>query len=251
MIDRVDVAGDQVSRFSVGACDHERGRAHHVGRQARRRQLGHRLARGHKHLAAHVAAFFHRSQLVFEVHARRTRLDHRLHQLEGVQHAAETGFGVGDDGREEVDVVLAFRPLNLVGALERVVDALDHHRHRVDGVERLVGVHLAGRVRVTRHLPARQVDRLQAGLDLLHRLVAGQRAERVDERLGVDQRPELFGTALGDGVFDRERTTQPNHIGGAVAALHAFPARVARPVLLQGGDLLFTGQLGHVEAPRG
>jgi hypothetical protein len=41
------------------------------------------------------------------VNARGARLDHRLHQLERVQHAAEAGLGVGDDGREEIDVALA------------------------------------------------------------------------------------------------------------------------------------------------
>jgi hypothetical protein len=43
------------------------------------------------------------------VHARGARLDHRLHQLEGVEHAAETRLGVGDDRREPVDVALALR----------------------------------------------------------------------------------------------------------------------------------------------
>jgi hypothetical protein len=52
-------------------------------------------------------------------------LDHRLHQLEGVEHAAEAGLGIGDDRREAVDLVLAFGPLDLVGAGEGVVDALD------------------------------------------------------------------------------------------------------------------------------
>jgi hypothetical protein len=70
-----------------------------------------------------VAALLHARQLVLEVHAGSTRFDHRLHQFEGVEHAAEARFGVGHDGREEVDVVLALAPLDLVGALEGVVDA--------------------------------------------------------------------------------------------------------------------------------
>jgi hypothetical protein len=79
------------------------------------------FARRHQHLAAHVAAFLHRGQLVFEVDAGAPGVDHRLHQLEGVEHAAEAGLGIGDDRREVVDVagvarVLAFRPLDLVGA---------------------------------------------------------------------------------------------------------------------------------------
>jgi hypothetical protein len=71
-----------------------------------------------------------------------------------------------------------FGPLDLVGAGEGVVDALDHHRHRVGRIQRLVGIHFTGQVGVASHLPAGQVDRLQAGLDLLHGLVAGQRPGR-------------------------------------------------------------------------
>jgi hypothetical protein len=46
-----------------------------------------------------VAALLLRRELVFEVDAGRTRFDHRLHQLEGVQRSAEAGLGVGDDRR--------------------------------------------------------------------------------------------------------------------------------------------------------
>jgi hypothetical protein len=52
--------------------------------------------------------------------------------------------------------------LDLVGALEGVVDALHNLGHRVHGVQALVGVGLQGRVGITCHLPARQVDGLQA-----------------------------------------------------------------------------------------
>jgi hypothetical protein len=87
----------------------------------------------------------------------------------------------------------------------------DHLRHRVDRIQRLVRIHLARDVGVRRDLPARQVDRLEAGLDLLHRLVAGQRAERVDEGLFVDQLPELLGAAPASvcsiGNDPRRRTT--------------------------------------------
>ena len=79
-------------------------------------ELVDRFARRHEDLAAHVAALLHRRQLVLEVHAGGARLDHRLHELERVQHAAEARFRVGDDGREEVDVAGAFHVLDLVGA---------------------------------------------------------------------------------------------------------------------------------------
>jgi hypothetical protein len=82
-------------------------------------------------------------------------------------------------------------------------------------------------------LPAGQVDGLQAGLHLLHRLVAGHRAERVHERFVVDQAPQLFGAAARERVLDVNRAAQPDHLFGGVAALNALPARVLRPVLLQ------------------
>jgi hypothetical protein len=179
------------------------------------------------------------------VHARGAGLNHGLHQLEGVQHAAEAGFRVGHDGGEEVDVVLAFAPLDLVRALEGGVDLLDDLGHGVHRVQRLVGVHLAVAVGVASDLPARQVDRLQAGFHLLHGLVAGQRAQRVDEGLGVHQAPQLLGAALGQRVLDLDGAAQTHHVGGGVAAGDALPAGVLGPVLLEGGDLLVTGEAGH------
>ena len=161
------------------------------------------------------------------------RVDHRLHQLEGVQHAAEPGLGVGDDRREEVDVALAFHVLDLVGAHERVVDPAHDLRHRVDRVERLVRIHLAGDVRVGGDLPAGQVDGLEARLHLLQRLVAGHRAQRVDERLVVHQLPQLLGAAARERVLDVDRAAQAHDVLRRVAALDALPARVLRPVLLE------------------
>ena len=49
----------------------------------------------------------------------------RLHDFEGVERAAESGFGVGDDGGEPVDVVAAFDAVDLIGAAEGAIDALD------------------------------------------------------------------------------------------------------------------------------
>ncbi len=154
-----------------------------------------------------MAALLHGSELVLEVHAGGASLDHRLHQFEGVQHTAEPGLGIGHDGREVVNVagvvrVLAFHPLDLVGARERVVDAADDGGHGVHGIQRLVRVHLTGQVRVASDLPAGQIDGLEARLHLLHRLVARQRAQRVDERLIVDQAPQLLRAALRERVLD-------------------------------------------------
>ncbi len=164
---------------------------------------------------------------------RRARIDHRLHQLERVQHAAEAGLGIGDDRREEIDVALAFHVLDLVGAHQRVVDPAHDLRHRVDRIERLVRIHLAGDVGVGGDLPARKVDRLQAGLHLLQRLVAGHRAERVHERLVVHQLPQLLRAAARERVLDVNRSAQAHDVLRRVAALDALPAGVFRPVLLE------------------
>ena len=211
-------------------------------------ELLHGFGGRHQHLATHVAALLDGSELVFEVHAARAGADHGLHQFERVEHAAEAGFGVGHDRREVVDVALvagvrALGPLDFVGAAEGVVDALDHGRHRVHRIQRLVGVHRRVAVVVGGDLPARQVDRLDAGLDLLHGLAAGERAEAVDVGLAVHEVPQLFGAAAGQRVLDRERAAQPHHVGGAVAALDAFPARVGGPVFFEGGNLLFAAEL--------
>ncbi|MMZ69134.1 hypothetical protein D1872_319150 [compost metagenome] len=57
----------------------------------------HRFLARHQHLATHVAALLDGGELIFEVHTGGARFNHPLHQLEGVQHAAETGFGIRDD----------------------------------------------------------------------------------------------------------------------------------------------------------
>ncbi len=156
------------------------------------------------------------------------------------------GLGVGDDRREEVDVFLvarvhATRALDLVGALERRVDALHDLRHRVDRVQRLVGVHRHVAVVVGGDLPARQVDRLDAGLDLLHRLARGERAEAVDVRLGGHQLPQLLGAEARERVVDLHVAAQPDDVLGLVGPLDALPARVVVPVLAQCGCSL----VGH------
>ena len=90
---------------------------------------------------------------------------------------------------------------DLVGAQQRVVDPADHLRHRVGRVQALVGVGVAGQVRVTGDLPTRQVDGLQAGAHLLHGHVAGQRAERVDVLQVVQLLPQHLRAAAGQRVL--------------------------------------------------
>ena len=163
----VDVRGDQVGGFRIGAGEQDGRRAGDVGGQTRGGQLGDVFAGRHEHLAAHVAALLHRGELVFEVHARGAGFDHRLHQFERVQHAAETGFGVGHDRREVVDVafvarILAFRPLDLVGARQRVVDAL-HDRAAPSWPDTATGPGTFRRRRWRRPPPASPTGRSPSG----------------------------------------------------------------------------------------
>jgi hypothetical protein len=186
-----------------------------------------------------------------------TRGDHVLHQFEGVQHAAEAGFRIGHDGQEVVDEFLvaridAARPLDFVGTLEGIVDAADHGRHRVVGIQRLVRIHGLRGVAVGGDLPARQIDRLEAGLGLLHRLSGGDGAEGIDVtllRAAIDGSPQLFRAALGQRVVDGEGAAQADDVVGAVTALDAFPAGIFGPVLGQGGGLCFA--ISHVQSSEG
>jgi hypothetical protein len=213
--------------------------AFHVGGEARGVQGADVLGDRHQHLAAQVAALLLGGELVLEVDAGGARLDHRPHQLVGVERAAEAGLGVGDDRRHVVGLVvgLAVRALegrDLVGAAQRVVDALDDGRDAVHRVERLVGVHGGGRVGVRRHLPAGQVDGLQPRLHLLERLHARERAERVHVGLALQELPQAPGAAVGQGVLHPEGTGQALHVRGGVVAADALEAAGLVPVAAEG-----------------
>ena len=116
--------------------------------------------------------------------------------------------------------------LDLVGALQRLVDPPAELGAGIGRVERLVGIHGAGGVGVGGDLPARKIDRLEAGPDHLHRLVAGDRAQRVDMALAAEQLPEPGRAAAGEAVFDCDRAAQPLDVAGPVGPLDAVePAR--------------------------
>ena len=70
--------------------------------------------------------------------------------------------------------------VDLVRAQQSLVQATHGLGHAVRRVEALVGVGLPRQVGVSRHLPAAQIDGLEPGAHLLHRLAAGQGAERRD-----------------------------------------------------------------------
>ena len=195
-----------------------------VGREPRGDEVADRPRGREQHLAAHVAALLLRRELVLEVHAGGAGGDHRLRQLEHVEVAAEARLAVGDDRDEPVDVVLALGVVDLVGALERGVDPAHDLGHGVDRVEALVGVHLAREVGVGGDLPAAQVDRLEPGAHLLHRLVAGAGAERGDVVALVQQLPQLLGAVAGERVLDRQAAAELLDLLGPIRPLHPLPA---------------------------
>ena len=150
----VDVRGDQLGAFGVGAGDRDGRRAHDVGGQTGGDQIAFMRLGRDQHLAAQVAALLLRRQLVLEVDAGGARLDEGLHDLEAVQRAAEAGFRIGDDRGEPVALGAALGVLDLVGALQGAVDAAAQFRRGVRRVQRLVRIHGRSGVGVGRDLPA-------------------------------------------------------------------------------------------------
>ncbi len=112
----------------------------------------------------------------------------------------------------------------------------DDGRHRVGGVEALVGVGVPAEVGVRGDLPAGQVDGLEAGPDLLDRLVAGEGAEGVDVVLGVQEVPEALGAEPGEGVLLLDGSAQPHDVVRGVGAVDAGPPGVGVPVMAQLGS---------------
>ena len=102
LIARIDVAGDECGCVRIGPCDQQRGHVQDVGREARGDEVAHGGRGRDQHLAAHVATFFLRGQLVLEVHAGGAGLDHGLGQLEDIERTAKAGLAVGDDGGEPI-----------------------------------------------------------------------------------------------------------------------------------------------------
>ena len=98
--------------------------------------------------------------------------------------------------------------LDLIGTLQRAVDAAAEFGTGIGRIEALVGIHRARGIGVGRNLPAREIDRRQARARLLHRLVAGHGTEGVHIRHGVERFPQTVGRPLGERIGDREGTAQ-------------------------------------------
>ncbi len=118
--------------------------------------------------------------------------------------------------------------LDLVGTLEGAVDAAAQFRTGIGGIEALVGIHRASGVGVGGDLPARQIDRRQARARLLHRLVAGDGAERIDVGLFLQRLPKPIGALLGQRIGDRHRAAQLLHFGRAIGTADAIETSCGR-----------------------
>jgi hypothetical protein len=134
--------------------------------------------------------------------------------------------------------------VDLIGALERVVDPAYHGGNAVHRIEALVGIHLPRAVGVRRNLPAAQIDPLEAGRHLLHRLVAGQGAQRAHRRPGGDQVPQALGAQPRQRMLDVDAATQAHHVLRAVAALDSAPAGIVLPGI---ADLIGAARVRHGE----
>ena len=133
-------------------------------------------------------------------------------QFENIERPTKTGFGIGHDRHEPIDIVLTFGVRDLVGALQSLIDPFNHSRHAVCRIKTLIGIHLAGEIGVGRDLPAAEINRFQSRFDLLNRLIPGERAESVDEWLGLKQTPKLFRAAPRQGVSDDDVALQALNI---------------------------------------
>ena len=247
-ISLVDVGGEQGGAVGIGP-GHDQGRhIHHVGGETRRLQGSNVLRGRHQDLAPHVAAFLLCRQLVFVMDTGGAGLDEPLGELEDVERAAEPGLAVGDDGDEPVDVGLSLRPVDLVGATKCIVDPLDECRGGIGGVQRLIGVDVAGQVPVRRHLPSGEVDRLQTGLHHLHRLATAEGPQCADVVLGGQTLPECDRHPIRQRGLLPDAAPEPHHVFCAVVPGDALPARVGLPVVGQTAGLV--GDVRHVSLPQ-
>ena len=67
-------------------------------------------------------------------------LDHGFHQFECIQIAAKAGFGVGYDRCKPVDAIFAVKAVNLICALQGVVDSPGQTWRAVGRIQALIGV---------------------------------------------------------------------------------------------------------------
>src|SRR6266498_1755803 len=120
-------------------------------------------------------------------------------------------------------------------APQRILDPNEQIGDAVRRIEALVGVHRQRAVRVGRHLPAADVDRLEPRFYFLHRLVTGERREHRHIGLLAHQLPETRGPVTRKRMLDRQSPSQPIDVLGRVGPSDALPPPVVAPTLIQLG----------------
>ncbi len=228
----VDIAGQQLRAVGIGAADHQGRYTADISSQASGAQIANVGSSRDQYLAAHMAAFLFGCELILEMHPADAGFDITLHDLEGIERAAEAGLGIGDNWCEPIDIAaLAIEPfhvLDLIGALQRLVDAPRQRRAAIGRIEALIGIGLAGTVGIGRDLPAGEINCFQPGAHHLHRLAAGHGAERRDMILGIDQFPQTIGRMLGQRMPDLDRASEARYFISTVIAFNAVKAAFGR-----------------------
>ncbi len=232
-IARIGVGSHDGSALGIGARDDQRRHAEHVRSKTRRNQFLNRRQRRDQHFTAQMPALFRGRQLVLEMNRRGPRLDHRLHQLEGVQISTKSRFGVGHQRSQPVGFVVSFGVVNLIRAQKRVVQAANEIRHAIRRIQALIGIGLRRVVGISRHLPPAHVNRIEPRCDLLYRLISGHRAQGRDKSARVQQIPESFRAKARECVLDVNGAAQLLHILLAVGTRDPRPPRVLLPIHFQ------------------
>ena len=159
------------------------------------------------------------------MNARNASLNIGLHNLIRIQRAAKASFGIGKNRREPIfNAFAAFGMFNLIGTLQSAVDLARQFWAAIGGIKRLVGIHRTRHIRVRRHLPAGEIDRLQTSANHLHGLVAGKGTQSVGEGIVVELIPEPRGPHLGQRVALGDGAAQLLHIGWGIRPLDPVKA---------------------------
>jgi len=87
-----------------------------------------------------------------------SRLNHRLHQFEGVQISAEARLGIGNHRCEPLNPVATFCMMDLVRPDQGLIDAPHQIGHAVGWIQALIGIHLSRVVGICSHLPSTDIN---------------------------------------------------------------------------------------------
>ena len=172
MISLVHIRGNKLRAIGISASNQYSWSVAHISRQSCRSQGTNKLACWNKNFSAHMPAFFFRSQLIFEVYARSTSLNHSLHQLISVQRSTKASFSVRNDWRIIINLIISFNTFDLVGSLKCFINFFNNLWNTVRWIKTLIRIHVTSKVCVSRNLPATKINCFQSSFDLLYRLVS-------------------------------------------------------------------------------